>query len=953
MIAYTSVKSHQHQLITYLVRTRASFKTHQRPAILRNGLVSGPSEDRTNSDSPEPIVTQLKNVPGWSRSRTGNRSFSPWAKKERMHATLILLTALLCAASNLQAEPPWYDNRHDLLWYQDHDGELRPVQSEQDWTRRVNHIRASMERVMGRLPDKSPLPLEMTTGETTRLRHYTRQHVTFVVERGDRLSGWLLIPHEASEQERCPAMICLPGSSAPGKDTPAGLTASADRAYGQELAERGYVCLVLDYPLLHTAEYKTDPYALGYDSATMKGIVNHRRGIDLLQSLPYVDANSIGVIGHSLGGHNALFLGVFDPRVRAIVSSCGFNVFAKHNRGDVRAWSSRYYMPRIRTDYGDNPAKIPFDFTEVLAALAPRPVFVNAPLHDAPDFEVSGVQDCFNAAIPVYRNVFNAADRLEVRHPDAGHAFPAAERQAAYAFLDRHLRVQQGAVDLERGLVAHWPTVNEPRAIPAEEVPELGQADFSLAMWVEVDDKRGHPTGDLLSRYDLQTRRGYQLTLKSSLGVTSNQPNDRHLQFGIDDNRATEWRDCGRPGNALFAFSMAVHEGALYAGTCEPGPDESGRVYRYMGNQQWIDCGAPDKSNAVTSLAVFQGQLYAGTGKYRVAGSSLKESENLTLGGRVFRYEGGMRWSDCGQLPETEAVGGMVVFSGRLYASSLYKPAGFFRYEGEQRWTSLPVPDGIDPATQTATTRRVVPLTVYAGHIFAGSYDGGHVYRFDGDRWTDCGRLGDNTQTYSFVQYRGGLYVGTWPSGRVYRFDGIDQWADAGRLGAELEVMGMAVHNGRLIGGTLPLGEVYSYEGETEWKHLARLDLTPDVKYRRVWTMSEHDGQLFASTLPSGKIFTFSAGQQASWGHALAPGWHHIAAVKSAKSLSLFVDGALVAQTPPFDANTFQLDSIEPLRLGTGENGPLHGKLADVRMYRRTLHRAEIQALSQSKLRGP
>jgi dienelactone hydrolase len=292
--------------------------------------------------------------------------------------------------------------------------------------------------------------------------------VTFVAEQGDRVPGWLLVPDGASAKDKRPAMICLPGSSAPGKDTPAGLTASADRAYAHELAERGYVCLVLDYPLLHTAEYKTDPYALKYDSATMKGIVNHRRGVDVLQSLPFVDAEAIGVIGHSLGGHNALFLAVFDERVKAVVSSCGFNVFAKHNGGDVRAWSSRYYMPRIKSVYGDVPAKIPFDFTEVLAALAPRAVFANAPLHDAPDFEVSGVRDCFTAAIPVYREVFKAEDRLAVRYPDAGHAFPAAERQAAYAFLDKHLRPRVGKVELKRDLAAHWPVVDKALEIPGQ-----------------------------------------------------------------------------------------------------------------------------------------------------------------------------------------------------------------------------------------------------------------------------------------------------------------------------------------------------------------------------------------------------------------------------------------------------------------------------------------------------
>ncbi len=506
-----------------------------------------------------------------------------------------------------------------------------------------------------------------------------------------------------------------------------------------------------------------------------------------------------------------------------------------------------------------------------------------------------------------------------------------------------------GKVDPTRDLAAHWPAVTEPREVPARDVPALGQGDFSIATWVKVDDKLDRPTGDLLSRYDPKTRRGYHLTLKSSPGVTSNQPNDRHLQFGIDDNRSSEWRDCGRPGNALFAFSMAVHDGALYAGTCEPGKDETGRVYRYMGDSKWIDCGAPDRSNAVTAMTVFDGKLFAGTGKYRVAGSSLKESENLTLGGKVFRYEGGTRWTDCGTLPQTEAVGGFVVFRGQLYASSLYKPAGFFRYEGNSKWTALAVPEVLDPKTRETGTRRVVPLTVHDGHIYAGSYDGGRVYRFDGRSWTDCGQLGDNTQTYSFAQYHGRLFVGTWPSGRVYRFDGVDKWTDTGRLGDELEVMGMAVHNGRLIAGTLPLGEVYSYEGDTTWKKLARLDLTPDVKYRRVWTMAEHDGRLFASTLPSGKIFAYSAGQQAMWGQPLPAGWHHVVAVKSANRLTLYVDGKRVAQTPPFDAAGYRVDADQPLRLGSGTNGPLNGSLADVRVYRRALGDAEIEALARNK----
>lgn len=853
---------------------------------------------------------------------------------------------LILSASAQERGAPWYSDRANLLFYQDDQGRSQPVRNAADWARRVAHTRANMELVMGALPASRDVPLDLRTDSTVRLRHYTRQHVTFVAEPDDRIPAWLLVPHRAGDDERLPAMICLPGSSAPGKDRPAGLTSEAGMAYAHELAERGYVCLVLDYPLLHKAEYATDPYQLGYVSATMKGVVNHRRGVDLLASLPYVDREAIGVIGHSLGGHNALFLATFDPRIKAIVSSCGFNVFAKHNRGDVRAWSSRHYMPRIKTVYGDDPAKIPFDFTEVLAALAPRPVFVNAPLHDAPDFEVSGVRDCFQAAIPVYRDIFKADDKLVARHPDAGHSFPAAERQAAYAFLDLHLRPNVAPKPAADAPVASWATVDQPREIPSEQAPKLGKGDFSISTWMKCDADDRLP-GDLVSQYDPKKRRGFHLTLKSNPGVTTSQANWRHLQFGIDDDRASEWIDCGRPGNALLAFALAVHEGSLYASTCEPGKNETGKVYRFAGPGHWIPCGAPDGSNTVTTLAVYDGALYAGTGKYRLAGSALPESENLTLGGRVFRYGGGTRWIDCGQLPDTEAVGGLVVFRGKLYASSLYRPAGFFRYEGEKRWTRLPVPNSLDAATGQTVAKRVVSLTVHEGFVYAGSYDGGRVYRFDGEKWTDCGQLGDNTQTYSFARHEGALHVGTWRSGRVYRFEDVNRWTDVGRLGDELEVMGMLVHNGQLIAGTLPLAEVYSYTGNTDWKRITRLDNTPNVTYRRAWTMAEHDGQVFCSTLPSGKVYAFSAGRQAAWGHTLTAGWHHVAAVKSASRLRLYVDGALVAQTPVFEADKFDLDSTASLRLGSGTNGPLNGKLNDVRMWRRILSPEEIRTLAK------
>ncbi len=476
--------------------------------------------------------------------------------------------------------------------------------------------------------------------------------------------------------------------------------------------------------------------------------------------------------------------------------------------------------------------------------------------------------------------------------------------------------------------------------VPDSKSLRIGAGEFSIAAWVHTAANLDDVLGDIVGKFDPTKRRGFNLGIMNFTGVTTSQSNHRQVYFGIDDGRPVgSWTDCGRPGNSVYVMAMSVHDGELYAGTCEPGQSEAGHVYRYAGNTRWMDCGSPDRSNAVSSLAVFEGKLYAGTAKYRLGGSALPESENSNLGGRIYRYEGDKQWSDCGQLPETDAVGGMVVFRGRLYAASLYRPAGFFRYEGGRDWKRI----------ATHENKRVESLCVFNGQIFAGSYDGGHVYRFDGEAWTDCGQLAENTQTYSFAIHHGRLYVGTWPSGRVYRYAGDRNWEDTGRLGEELEVMGMSVYNGKLYAGTLPLAHVFRYDGDAQWTDTGRIDFTPDVKYRRAWTMAQYQGKLFCGTLPSGHVWSFEAGKCVTSDHDLPPGWHHIVAVKSRDRLKLYIDGKPAAQPEQLGDVEFDLTNDSPLRIGFGPGDYFRGSLSDLRIFRGALTDAEIEHLFHKK----
>lgn len=66
---------------------------------------------------------------------------------------------------------------------------------------------------------------------------------------------------------------------------------------------------------------------MGYASASMKAIRNNIAAVDVLVRRFDVDPTRIAAIGHSLGGHNAIFTAVFDRRIGAVVSSCGFTSF--------------------------------------------------------------------------------------------------------------------------------------------------------------------------------------------------------------------------------------------------------------------------------------------------------------------------------------------------------------------------------------------------------------------------------------------------------------------------------------------------------------------------------------------------------------------------------------------------------------------------------------------------
>ena len=326
-------------------------------------------------------------------------------------------------------------SRTNLLQFVASNGEIESVRKASDWRKRRDSIQRAIQEVMGPLPgSEKRCPLDVKVEEEVDCGEYLRRFLTYASEPGARVPAYLLIPeHALREGTRVPAVLGLHQTHPQGQKVVVGLGNSTNDEYGVSLAKRGFVVLAPPYPLL--ANYQPDLKALGYQSGSMKAIWDNIRGLDLLESLPFVRTNGFGTIGHSLGGHNSIYTAIFDDRLKVIVSSCGFDSFTDYMNGNIRGWTSTRYMPRL-LEY--DASTRPFDFYEVIAALAPRHFFVNAPFGDS-NFKWQSVDAVCNEARRIYE-LDGTSDRLQVHHPDCPHLFPRDVQEKAFTVLERVLQ---------------------------------------------------------------------------------------------------------------------------------------------------------------------------------------------------------------------------------------------------------------------------------------------------------------------------------------------------------------------------------------------------------------------------------------------------------------------------------------------------------------------------------
>lgn len=216
---------------------------------------------------------------------------------------------------------------------------------------------------------------------------------------GESVPGLLMLPWP--RQQRVPAVILLHGLG--GSKGDLFLPALA-------LARRGYASLAIDMaghgertPIENT---NPDTFALPQlRRASLQTVTDLRRGMDLLETRPEIDATRIGFIGVSLGGILGAVFVAQEPRVRTAVLWSAGGDWAR-----LVAESTHPFAQRLRADGAVDLATIRAQLSEVdpvrsADRIAPRPLLM---LHGTRDTTVPAAcaRALYQAARPPKRLVW-------------------------------------------------------------------------------------------------------------------------------------------------------------------------------------------------------------------------------------------------------------------------------------------------------------------------------------------------------------------------------------------------------------------------------------------------------------------------------------------------------------------------------------------------------------------
>ena len=330
-----------------------------------------------------------------------------------------------------------------------HEQFMENVESVEDWKKLRPRYKEEYFYMLGLTPMPKKTPLKATITGTLQGDGYVVDMLHYQSRPHLYVTANLYRPKNIARGQRLPAVLYVCGHSNRGRNG----NKTAYQSHGMWFARHGYICLVLDtlqlgeIAAIHHGTYREERWwwhSRGYTPAGVE-CLNGIRGIDYLLSRPDVNPERIAVTGISGGGAATFWIAAADERAKIAVPVSGM--------ADLMS-----YVPnRVINGHCDcmflyNTFQWPW--TRIAALIAPRPLlFVNSDADRI--FPMDANERVINRLERVY-SLYGASDFVDSVVSIGGHAYRQDIRQAAYRFINMHLKndprvVEDSEVDLVTG----------------------------------------------------------------------------------------------------------------------------------------------------------------------------------------------------------------------------------------------------------------------------------------------------------------------------------------------------------------------------------------------------------------------------------------------------------------------------------------------------------------------
>lgn len=325
--------------------------------------------------------------------------------------------------------------------------EVKKLNTKEQWRKRQKEVHKTLVDIVGPFPEKTPLNAKVV-GRVEK-NGYHIEKIIYESMPKYFVTACLFVPEGL--KGKTPAILFCSGHS------PAAFRRLTYQKVVLNLVKKGFIVLAFDPvgqgerlqyfdPEMGESRIGGPTKEHSYPGAQcfISGSSQARymiwdgiRGIDYLISRKEVDPSRIGCHGLSGGGTQSAYIAAFDERVKAVAPTCYITSFQRllESIGPQDAEQNFYHGIARGIDHAD-----------LLEVRAPKPALLVTTTRDF--FSIQGARETFEEVKRVYK-VFGKEENISMVEDDFEHGYTRKNREAIYAFFQKHLNYSGSPLDEE------------------------------------------------------------------------------------------------------------------------------------------------------------------------------------------------------------------------------------------------------------------------------------------------------------------------------------------------------------------------------------------------------------------------------------------------------------------------------------------------------------------------